>query len=60
VIDRIAALAGQALDAPDVKTQLAAQGMEPLQGGPAEYERFFKSEVEKWARVINAAGIKAE
>jgi tripartite-type tricarboxylate transporter receptor subunit TctC len=59
-MERLAALAAQAGEAPEVKAQLAGQGIEVLRGGPAEFGRFYQSEIEKWRRVVTTAGIKAE
>jgi tripartite-type tricarboxylate transporter receptor subunit TctC len=60
VVDRIAALTSQALRAPDVKTAFAAQGFGPLAGTPDEFSAFYRSEVEKWRKVIEAAGLTNE
>jgi tripartite-type tricarboxylate transporter receptor subunit TctC len=59
IVERIAGAVAQALASDDVKSQFAAQGIDPLKGGPAEYARFQAQEIEKWARVIRTAGIKA-
>jgi tripartite-type tricarboxylate transporter receptor subunit TctC len=43
-----------------VKTSLEKQGMLPAGGDPARLERLLESELARWARVVNAAGIKAD
>jgi len=43
-----------------MKARLAAIGGEPLPGTPAEFGRLIAEETEKWAKVVRAAGIKAE
>jgi tripartite-type tricarboxylate transporter receptor subunit TctC len=48
------------LGLPDVKEKLAALGMEPGGGTPAEFESFIRAETDKWQRVIKASGFKAE
>jgi tripartite-type tricarboxylate transporter receptor subunit TctC len=45
---------------PVVKEQLAKLGFEPVGNSPGECAALFRTEIAKWARVIGAAGIKAE
>ena len=45
---------------PAVRTWLLTQGAEPAPGTPDELTAFLKSDIEKWGKVIRAAGIKAE
>ena len=44
----------------DVKQKLAAMAYVPIGNTPEECEAFFKSEMDKWGKVIKAAGLKAE
>jgi tripartite-type tricarboxylate transporter receptor subunit TctC len=44
----------------DVKSKLAAMAYAPIGNTPEECEAFFKSEMDKWGKVIQAAGLKAE
>jgi tripartite-type tricarboxylate transporter receptor subunit TctC len=60
VVDRIAALTADALKLPEVKTALAAAGFNPLTGTPDEFTAFYRSEVEKWRKVVEAAGLTNE
>ena len=48
------------LQAPDVREKLAAQGMDPVGGTPAQFAEFVKREFEQWGKVVRAAGVKAE
>ena len=43
-----------------VRAWLVLQGAEPVPGTPEELAAFLKSDIEKWGKVIRAAGIKAE
>jgi tripartite-type tricarboxylate transporter receptor subunit TctC len=43
-----------------MKARLAAIGGEPLPGTPAEFGRPIADETEKWAKVVQAAGLKPE
>lgn len=47
-----------ALAAPRTQQLLAKSGAEEAAGTPEEFGRFLKSEVEKWGKVVKAAGIK--
>ena len=48
------------IGSPAVRTWLISQGAEPAPGTPEELTAFLKSDIEKWGKVIRAAGIKAE
>ena len=45
---------------PAAREWFLKQGAEPAPGTPEEFTAFMKSEIEKWGKVIRAAGIKAE
>jgi tripartite-type tricarboxylate transporter receptor subunit TctC len=45
---------------PGMKARLAAIGGEPLPGTPAEFGKLIAEETEKWAKVVQAAGLKPE
>jgi tripartite-type tricarboxylate transporter receptor subunit TctC len=45
---------------PGMKARLAAIGGEPLPGTPAEFGKLIADETEKWAKVVQAAGLKPE
>ena len=45
---------------PGMKAKFAAIGGEPLPGSAAEFGRLIAEETEKWAKVVRAAGLKAE
>jgi len=49
-----------ALNQPDVKTKLAESGFELVGSTPAEFDRFIRDEIAKWAKVIKAANIRAD
>jgi len=42
---------------PDVKAQLELQGLQAAGGSPADFDTFIKSEIDKWAKAIKAAGV---
>jgi len=45
---------------PDVKEKLVSLGLESGGGTPEEFGAFIKSEIVKWAAVVEGAGIRAE
>jgi tripartite-type tricarboxylate transporter receptor subunit TctC len=49
-----------ALAQPDMKEKLATLGLDPIGSTPEEFTTQMKFEMEKWAKVIEAAKIKAE
>jgi tripartite-type tricarboxylate transporter receptor subunit TctC len=50
----------KAMQDPDLKERLLADGSEVLLSTPEEFERIIIAEIGKWSRVIRAAGIKEE
>lgn len=57
IIDRLYQEVSRALRTPDVKGHLNADGAEVVASTPEEFAGYIKSETEKWAKVIKAAGI---
>jgi len=45
---------------PDVRARFEQLGIEAVGNTPEQAARFLDDEIAKWARVINAAGVKAE
>jgi len=60
IIGRLNAEVNAGIADPGMKARLAAIGGEPLPGSPADFARLIAEETEKWAKVVHAAGIKAE
>jgi tripartite-type tricarboxylate transporter receptor subunit TctC len=58
ILERLSGEAAQLAANPEYRQQLEKQAFEPLSTRPDEYPAFIKAELEKWAKVINAAGIK--
>jgi tripartite-type tricarboxylate transporter receptor subunit TctC len=50
----------RAVHASDAKARLLEDGCEPIGSSPAEFENTVRSEIEKWRKVVKAAGIRGE
>lgn len=51
---------GRVLATGEMRARLEAEGAEAGSGSPEEFGRFFRAEIDKWARVIQSAGIRLE
>jgi tripartite-type tricarboxylate transporter receptor subunit TctC len=58
VVARLNRLAVEAMQSPAVKEKLAAQGAILTATTPDEFAAYIKSEIDKWGKVVQAAGIK--
>jgi len=43
-----------------MRERLSHEGAEVVGGSPEQFGAFYRAEIEKWAKVIKAAGIKLE
>lgn len=48
------------LRTPDIAERLNSMAAEPAPGTPEQFGSFLRAEIDKWAKVVKAAGIKAE
>ena len=48
------------LNQPEIRERFARDGAEVVAGSPEEFSAYIRSEAVKWAKVVKAAGIKAE
>ncbi len=55
IVKRLNAAVREALDAPDLRERLAAEGIEPGDLDPEGFTRFVRSEVARWAPIAKAA-----
>ena len=58
IMDALAKAANDALASPALAASLRAQGIDPLGGTPADFAAFVRNEIDKWAVVVEAAGLK--
>jgi tripartite-type tricarboxylate transporter receptor subunit TctC len=60
IVDRLAAETAKAINESDIKDRFTQLGIEPVGNNPEAARKFLDTEVAKWAKVINTAGVKAE
>jgi tripartite-type tricarboxylate transporter receptor subunit TctC len=60
IVDRLSTEMIKAINDPEIKDKLVAQGIEPGGMSPAELAAFQKAEVDKWARIIKTGNIKID
>jgi tripartite-type tricarboxylate transporter receptor subunit TctC len=60
VLAKLNDAAVKALRSPDVRERMNQIGFDVVAGTPEEFGRFMKEEVERWTRVVERGGIKAE
>ena len=59
IVDKLNAEINQVIERPDVKEVWAKQGAVPMVMSPAEFDKYLRDDIEKWAKVVQASGIKA-
>ena len=57
IIKRLESANNQALNTPEVKKALTAQGFAPVVMTAQQFDAFYRSERDKWAKVIKASGM---
>ena len=60
IIDRLNAETLRAMQTPEMRAAFERDGLEPLALGPAEFQRFFLRELEKYAKLVKLSGAKAD
>ena len=60
IINKLNAEIGRLASRPDVKALWAKQSMEPSVMTPAEYDKFLRTEIDKWAEVVKVSGAKID
>jgi tripartite-type tricarboxylate transporter receptor subunit TctC len=60
VIDKLGAAAARAARTTELKNVLALEGAEPIGNSPDEFAAQVHSEIERWAKLVAATGIKAD
>lgn len=57
IVDRLSKESARILKLPDVHKRIKDLGAEPVGGTPQEYAAFIRSEIRKWRKVIQDAGV---
>ena len=60
IVSRLSAELRNALNDADTRKRFAQRGMDPLPSTPEEFGALIRSEIKKWAKVLQDAGIKPE
>ncbi|SAI31604.1 putattive exported protein [Bordetella ansorpii] len=60
IVDKLNAEINKALKMPDVRQKLEAAGIEVQGGTPQDYAKVIRSDLDKWGKVIQQAGIQSE
>jgi tripartite-type tricarboxylate transporter receptor subunit TctC len=60
VIERLNAEVNAALKLSEVAEKFSALGAMPVGGSPADFERFIRADLEKWARVVKERNIRPD
>jgi tripartite-type tricarboxylate transporter receptor subunit TctC len=60
IVDKLNAEINRAITSPEVKEAWDKQGAVPLAMSPADFDKYLRTDIEKWAQVVKTAGLKAE
>jgi tripartite-type tricarboxylate transporter receptor subunit TctC len=60
VLERLSAEIVKLVNAPEVKENWAKQGAAPIGMSPGEFEKFLREDIQKWAKLVKATGMKVE
>jgi tripartite-type tricarboxylate transporter receptor subunit TctC len=60
IVDRLHGEIAAVVHSPEFMKQLATEGAIPIGNSPAEFARIIRIDIEKWAKVIEQAGIRPE
>lgn len=60
IVEKINKAVNEALQDPEFRERLASVGADPVGGSPQDFRKAIQAESERWAKVIQEAGIKAE
>jgi tripartite-type tricarboxylate transporter receptor subunit TctC len=60
VVDKLNGEINKILKQPETREAWAKQGAEPLVMMPAEFDKYLRGDIDKWAKVIHTAGIKVQ
>ena len=50
----------KALNSPDIKGRIEADGSQPVGSSPEEFRRFMQADLDKWAKLVKESGAKLD
>jgi tripartite-type tricarboxylate transporter receptor subunit TctC len=59
-VDKLNAEVVKVLNSPEVKENWGKQGAVPMGMKPAEFEKFLREDIQKWAKLVKATGMKVD
>ena len=59
IVDKLNAEIAKVINRADVKENWAKQGAVPMVMSPAEFDKYLRADIEKWAKVVQKSAIKA-
>jgi tripartite-type tricarboxylate transporter receptor subunit TctC len=60
IVDKLNSEIRKIIDRPDVKKNWAEQGAVPMMMTAAEFDKYLRADIEKWAQVVKVSGAKVE
>jgi tripartite-type tricarboxylate transporter receptor subunit TctC len=60
IVDKLNTEINKVLSRPETKEAWANEGVVPIIMSPAEFDTYLRGDIEKWAKLIQTAGIKAQ
>ena len=60
VVQKLSTSVIQVINAPDVKERITQIGQVPSPAGADEFERYIRTDYERWGRVVRASGARVE
>ena len=60
IVMKLHAASVKAIEAPDIRDRMSAEGAEFVGDSPEQFTAFIKTEITKWATAVKASGAKPE
>jgi tripartite-type tricarboxylate transporter receptor subunit TctC len=60
IIDKLNSEVAKIISRPDLQKTWADQGAVPMKMSPAEFDKYLRADIEKWAHVVEVSGAKVE
>jgi tripartite-type tricarboxylate transporter receptor subunit TctC len=60
IVDKLNAEIGKIISRPDLQKMWAGQGAVAMLMSPAEFDKYLRADIEKWAHVVQVSGAKVE